>query len=127
MFFGQKLKEIRLKQGFGLRKFADLINIKATELSNIEHGYIEPPQEPQWLYDLVDTLNLESRSTEEMQLFYSWTEPFVMQEMPEFVPAFVCSKDNAPITEEKMVEFMEWMNSKIDEHNKKAREYNNGK
>ena len=36
MFFGQKLKEMRLKQRYGLRTFADKMNIRCSELSDIE-------------------------------------------------------------------------------------------
>ena len=44
MFFGKKLKELRLnKAKVGLRKFADQIGMSPSELSDIEYGYVSPP------------------------------------------------------------------------------------
>ena len=125
MFFGEKLKELRLKDpSMSLRDLSIAMDMMPSVLSKIEHGYMEPPQDPQWLYKLVDVLGLEARSSEEMQLFSFWTDPFVMQEMPEFCPAVVCTEDGNPLSKEKMIEFVEWMNDRAKEHNKKAREYN---
>lgn len=41
--FGDRLREIRLEQGIGLRELARRVNISAPYVSNIEQGKFDPP------------------------------------------------------------------------------------
>ena len=41
--FGQLLREKRVEKGFSLRKFAELVGISPTYLSQVEQGKIEKP------------------------------------------------------------------------------------
>ena len=41
--FGQLLREKRVEKGFSLRKFAELVGISPTYLSQVEQGKIENP------------------------------------------------------------------------------------
>ncbi|CAN5266795.1 helix-turn-helix transcriptional regulator [soil metagenome] len=41
--FGQALRDIRLEKGFGLRKFAELVGVSPTYLSQVEQGNVDPP------------------------------------------------------------------------------------
>lgn len=41
--FGQVLRERRIDCGFTLRKFADLVGVSPTYLSQVEQGNIDPP------------------------------------------------------------------------------------
>lgn len=43
--YGRKLRDLRVKNGFSLRELASLLNIKASELSEIETGKVMPSQE----------------------------------------------------------------------------------
>ncbi len=43
MTFGQKLREKRLSRGFSLRKFAAMIGVSPTYLSQIENNVLDPP------------------------------------------------------------------------------------
>ena len=41
--FGKLLREKRLKKGFSLRKFAELVGVSPTYLSQVEQGNVDPP------------------------------------------------------------------------------------
>ncbi len=142
IFFGKKLKEVRLKQ-YGLRKFAELMDMKPSELSKIERGYKKPPSTKKWFRIICEKLGFDLKSINEImnsnlfyypaapdeaELYQLWKKPFVMQKMSEnFIPAFVCTTDGNPIEETKFRELMEWLNNIAKEHNKKADEYNSRK
>ena len=54
-FFGRELKLLRLNEkGYGLRKFANHIDMKASDLCKIEQGRVEPPKEEEWLNFIID-------------------------------------------------------------------------
>ena len=67
--FGSFLKKCRLSAGYGLRAFALAIGMAPSNLSNIEHGRANPPQDPAALNNIADTLNLEQSSKEREKLF----------------------------------------------------------
>ncbi len=126
MFFGKKIKELRLKYSeIGLRKFANKIDMKPSELSNIERGFTKPPQDIEWMWKIIYALGLEGDVAVQLEFINMFKESFVMQEMEEdVIPAFVCTTTGKPIEEEKFEELCEWINIKAKEHNQKAREYN---
>lgn len=41
--FGEALREKRIEKGFSLRKFAQLVGISPTYLSQVEQGNVDPP------------------------------------------------------------------------------------
>src|SRR5215475_8883771 len=41
--FGQALREKRLEKGHSLRKFAELVGVSPTYLSQVEQGNVDPP------------------------------------------------------------------------------------
>src|SRR5438309_1959720 len=41
--FGKVLREKRVEKGHSLRKFADLVGVSPTYLSQVEQGNVEPP------------------------------------------------------------------------------------
>jgi len=41
--FGQALREKRIEKGYSLRKFAELVGISPTYLSQVEQGNVDPP------------------------------------------------------------------------------------
>lgn len=41
--FGEALRENRIEKGFSLRKFAQLVGISPTYLSQVEQGNVDPP------------------------------------------------------------------------------------
>ena len=67
--FGESLKRLRLKAGFGLRRFAEMIDIPAPNLSAVEHGRRNPPVDPDKLREIAVALGLEEGSKEWIGLF----------------------------------------------------------
>lgn len=67
--FGKYLKKIRLEKGFGLRRFAKLINILPSNLCHIEQGRQNPPQNKELLEKIAKALKLEEGSEEWNKLF----------------------------------------------------------
>jgi transcriptional regulator with XRE-family HTH domain len=41
--FGEALREKRIEKGFSLRKFAQLVGVSPTYLSQVEQGNVDPP------------------------------------------------------------------------------------
>ena len=68
--FGKLLKTIRVQEAnIGLRRFADLIELQASNLSNIEQGRIPPPANKQTLDRICDTLGLSATDSRRSELF----------------------------------------------------------
>jgi len=145
MFFGEKLKELRLKFAKqGGRNFAKTLGMCPSEYYRIEHGY-EPPKDALWLYIVIENLGIGFESEEEKELTRLWNEPFVMQKMSEcgrivhatkkinpdlneedFESIEDMIKNTRPATSDECLEITEYINNIAREHNKKADEYNSG-
>lgn len=67
--FGEFLRSQRLRAGLGLRAFAEAAGMQPSNLSNMEHGRIPPPQDRGALDELADLLGLPERSEERAHLF----------------------------------------------------------
>src|SRR3972149_4187260 len=67
--FGEFLRESRLKARFGLRAFAEAVEMQPSNLSNLEHGRIHPPQDPKILTRIADSLGFPKGSQERQRLF----------------------------------------------------------
>jgi len=67
--FGAYLRQLRLKAGFGLRKFAQAAGFQPSNLSNLERGKLRPPQDPERLEEMADALGLVEGSPERRKLF----------------------------------------------------------
>jgi len=77
---GELLKNLRLKAGFGLRGFAELIEMKPSNLSAIEHGRGGLPSDPEKLKKIADALCLVEGSDD-------WTNFFDAARSPGYLPA----------------------------------------
>lgn len=68
--FGQLLKKIRIeKANIGLRRFAELVEIQPSNLSNMERGKIPPPANSKTIKCICDTLGLSKSDSLRSQLF----------------------------------------------------------
>jgi transcriptional regulator with XRE-family HTH domain len=67
--FGEYLRALRLRARLGLRAFAETVGMQPSNLSNLEHGRLAPPQDKETLDELADLLGLEASSTERARLF----------------------------------------------------------
>jgi transcriptional regulator with XRE-family HTH domain len=68
--FGGLLKKIRVEEaGIGLRAFADLINMKPSNLSNIERGRIPPPAGRKAIDAICDALGIASDDPRREEMF----------------------------------------------------------
>jgi len=141
MIFGQKLKEMRLKYAeMGLRKFSEVMGVKASELSDIEQGYAPPPDCGRFLAQVRVVLDISAEHEDWTELAKLRFEPFVMQKMEEEGRIFHATKriqpgeegytseeddyNTRPATSKECVDISEWFNNRAREHNKKADEYN---
>jgi transcriptional regulator with XRE-family HTH domain len=62
--FGPLLRNLRLKANLGLRRFAELIDIKPSNLSDIENGRRHPPADMEKLQEIAVNLGLTDGSAE---------------------------------------------------------------
>lgn len=67
--FGSFLRDLRLKANLGLRRFAELIDIKPSNLSDIENGRRHPPADPSKLREMAEALGLGEDSEDWRRLF----------------------------------------------------------
>ena len=65
--FGDFLKKLRLRAGYGLRRFAELIEIPASNLCDIEHGRRSMPKD--YLEPTADVLGLGQGSRDWEKFF----------------------------------------------------------
>jgi len=99
--FGKFLKERRLKAGFGLRRFAGLIEMKASNLCDIEHGRRAMPTE--YLETTAEVLGLTEDSPE-LQKFFDLANEIppdlrkVIQRK-KFVPALLRTIENQRLSD----------------------------
>ena len=62
MKFGRMLRQFREELGFGLREFADLVGVKASNLSNVENSKKSPFFSSEVLHEMACHLELEQHS-----------------------------------------------------------------
>jgi len=68
--FGQFLKNIRVESAnIGLRRFAELVELQPSNLSNIERGRIPPPANNETLERICDALGLSTTDPRRAKLF----------------------------------------------------------
>ena len=64
MAFGSYLRQLRLRAGFGLRRFADRVPMKPSNLCRLEAGRVPPPKDANRLRKITQALGLDAESPE---------------------------------------------------------------
>lgn len=108
--FGKFLKGLRLNSGYGLRRFAGLIEMPASNLSAIEHGRRSMPDEK--LPTIADALGLV-KGTPEWDRFFDLGAkdgqlPVDVQGIANkgFVPALLRTIDNKQLSDKEIMELI---------------------
>jgi transcriptional regulator with XRE-family HTH domain len=106
--FGSLLRELRLRANIGLRRFAELVGIKPSNLSDIENGRRHPPSDPDKLREIAESLGLAEGSTDWQQLFDAARRegdlPADIRHMADrkLVPALLRTIDNLQLGEDEI-------------------------
>jgi transcriptional regulator with XRE-family HTH domain len=116
--FGQALKRLRTEDArIGLRAFADLINMKPSNLSNMERGRTAPPANRKTIDQICDALGLPSKDPRRDELFDLAASASnripadvaeVIREQPA-IPVLVRTVGNKQLGEEKIRELAEYI------------------
>jgi transcriptional regulator with XRE-family HTH domain len=94
--FGEYLRACRLKAGYGLRVFAEAIEMQPSNLSNIEHGRLPPPQELGTLTGIAEALGFPEGSKDRERLF-DLAVAAKRQKLPADVAAFAAKTPGIPV------------------------------
>lgn len=116
--FGQMLKKIRVEEAdIGLRAFANMIDMKPSNLSNIERGRIPPPANKEAIDKICDALGLATNDPRRDNLFdlaavaahrIPADVAETIKENPG-VPVLVRTVANKQLSEEKLKELSEYI------------------
>ncbi|MEK7996288.1 MAG: helix-turn-helix transcriptional regulator [Planctomycetota bacterium] len=116
--FGGLLKEIRVKEAdIGLRAFADLIDMKPSNLSNIERNRIPPPANRQAIVRICDALGLAKNDPRRDELFdlAAGAKARIPADVADAVknqpgvPVLVRTVANKQLSEEKLLDLAEYI------------------
>lgn len=104
--FGETLRRLRLRAGYGLRRFAQLVELEPSNLSAIEHGRRPVPQGK--LREIAEALGLSEDSQEWRGFFDSAAKdgelPADVRHIADrrLVPALLRAIDNRQLTDEEI-------------------------
>lgn len=120
--FGAYLRECRLKAGYGLRSFAEAIDMQPSNFSNVEHGRVPPPQDPAMLATISDTLGLPEGSKERTRLFdlaVAHKQPALPPDVAAFaaktpgIPVLLRTIENKRLTREDLAKLTDYINQRL--------------
>ena len=113
--FGKYLKQLRLTAGYGLRRFAAMIEMKASNLCDIEHGRRAMPKE--YVETAAEALGL-AKGTPEWDKFFDLAReadslPADIQRVVRrnFVPALLRTIDNVQLSDKDIKKLIDEINA----------------
>jgi transcriptional regulator with XRE-family HTH domain len=121
--FGALLRKWRIQAGFGLRKFAELVDMMPSNLSAIENGRRVPPADEDKLREIALALGLVEDSTEWSTFFDASKRngalPADVRRLADrkLVPALLRTIDNCQLTDEQIAGLID----EISERHKEKR------
>lgn len=111
--FGQILREKRVAKGYSLRKFAELIDVSPTYLSQVEQGKVESPPTADRLKRMATVL--DENADEFLSLGGRLSEdlPKIIQDSPTTIPELLrTTKGLTPDQIQKLVKQAKAMRDK---------------
>lgn len=112
--FGEVLRDLRIKAGFGLREFAKKISMQSSNLSFVENGRVPPPRKAETLEIMAETLQLKENSEEWARFFDSAAKPGQLpvdlhkdKHVREFIPLLCRSISASKLTKEQITQLVE--------------------
>ncbi len=122
MTFGEYLRAHRLKAGLGLRAFAEAVQLQPSNLSNIEHGRIPPPQDASILDRIAEMLGMAEGSGDRERL-YDLAVAHKKDALPADVASFAARTPGIPVilrtvknrklTEQEIKNLAEYINKRF--------------
>ncbi len=106
--FGRVLKRLRLQAGFGLRRFAELIDMAPSNLSAVENGRRAAPADEAKLREIAAALGLTEGLEEWSELFDAARRegnlPADVQKVADrkLVPTLLRTIDNCQLTDKQI-------------------------
>ena len=94
--FGAYLRELRLKAGYGLRRFAEKAGFQPSNLSSLERGKLRPPRDAERLDEMADALGLPEE-TPERQKLYDLAARAQQAPLPADVEAYAKRRKAVPV------------------------------
>ena len=94
--FGRELKRLRLEAKIGLRKFATLIEMAPSNLSNIERGKIAPPASRSKIDLICNALGLGPKD-KERDLLFDLSAQWDKHRLPADVSASIKRQPGIPV------------------------------
>jgi transcriptional regulator with XRE-family HTH domain len=112
--FGDVLRELRIKAGFGLREFAQKIGMQPSNLSFIENGRSPAPRKAETLELIAGALKLTEDSEDWARFFDSAAGPGHIpadlhknKHVKEFIPLLCRSLSTAKLTKAQIEQLVE--------------------
>ncbi len=119
--FGERLKELRLERRITLRKFSQMVGIDPGNVSRIERGKINPPQELEKLEQIALILGL-IEDTDEYDDFISLAHlsagklpqnAISDEQLVAKLPLFFRTLDGRKLTDEQLDAFIEKLKEEL--------------
>ena len=111
--FGQFIHSMRLNKQFGLRYFAREIGWQPSNLSNLEHGRLKPPQDKNTLLNFAEVLGFD-KDCDEYNILFELSAQENKKIIPADIEEFVSGKEAIPVLFRTMNEH-KFKNSDIKE------------
>lgn len=116
--FGKMLRDLR-EESFGLREFADLVGVKASNLSDVENGKKKPHFTKEVLHEMAAHLELVEHTPKWYEFFDAAQREVVPGDVAQFieehedsVTSLLRTVDKVQLNEQQIRELDEWIENR---------------